>query len=133
MSGRRKAKPETAVDTRGRIMVPLGGADYVLRPSWEAIEAIELELGRSLTTLSGQAVGGQLSIRDLATICTLMMHAEGKADPHAAPSYKGARIEKIAELVYEASAPSITARIAVILMGAVTGGYTASGEMKPAA
>lgn len=128
----RKPKPALAVDTRGRIAVPLGGADYFLRPSWEAIQAIEAELGRSLTTLSGQAVAGQLSIRDMAVICTEMMHAEGKADPLAAPSYKGARVEKIAELIYEASAPSITARLAVILMGAVTGGYTAAGEPKPA-
>lgn len=121
------------VDTRGRLTVPLGGADYLLRPSEEAIDNIEKALGRSTMVLAGQAIRGDLSISDLATICAEMMNAQGRADPSAGPSYKGAKAEKIRGMIYEQGAPSITARIAVLLMGAVTGGYTAAGEPKPTA
>lgn len=127
-----KKNAPAAVDTRGRIQVNLGGADYALRPSWQAIEAIEHQLGRSLIELSGQAVNGSLKIGDQAVIVTEMMKAEGRAEASAGPSYLGAKPERIAELIYEASAPAITARLAVLLIGAVTGGYTAAGELKPA-
>lgn len=129
----RKSKPEAqAVDVRGQIKVSLGGADYMLRPSHEAIEAIESTLGRSLMELAQQALAGTLKIADLAIICAEMMRAHGRANPDAGPSYKGAQAERLAGLIYEASPPTITARVAIVLMGAVTGGYTAAGEPKPA-
>lgn len=120
------------VDTRGRISVPLGGADYMLRPSYEAIETIEKLLGRSLHVLAGQAVQGSLGMADMGVICAEMMKAEGKANPEAGPSYSGANPKKLAQLIMEAGTPAITARLAIILIGALTGGYTASGEPKPA-
>lgn len=130
----RKPKPDQpTLDVRGQIMVTLGGADYLLRPSYEAIAVIEKHLDRSLMELAQQALSGVLTIADLAIICAEMMRAHGRADPTAGPSYKGASAERLAGLIFEASPPAITARVAILLMGAVTGGYTAAGEPKPAA
>jgi hypothetical protein len=126
-----QTEDEPQVDTRGQITVPLGDADYLLRPSREALSAIEKKLGRSLLVIAGQAVNGSLSVEDMAIICVEMMKAQGKADPKSGPSYSGAKVEKIADLIFEQGTPSITARLVVLLMGAVTGGYTASGEVKP--
>ncbi len=131
MMGRKQADAG-GVDVRGQIKVSLGDADYLLRPSYAAIAAIEKTLGRSLMELAQQALSGVLSIADLAIICAEMMRAHGRADPTAGPSYKGVQSERLAELIFEASPPAITARVAVVLMGAVTGGYTAAGEPKPA-
>lgn len=135
MARPKKGKPAAspAVDSRGRMLMPLGDADYVLRPSWEAIDTIEETLGRSLLELSAAATSGALRIRDMAVIVTEMMKAEGRADPNAGPSYSGAKAAKVAELLFEQPAAMISARLAVVLVGAVTGGYTASGEPKPAA
>jgi hypothetical protein len=128
-----KKTGKPVVDHRGRMLVPLGDADYVLRPSFEAIEAIEQTLGRSLVQLASQAYNGGLSCADLAIIVAECMRAEGRASSDAGPSYRDAKAEKIARLIYEAGQPSITARIAILLTEAVTGGYTAAGEPKPAA
>lgn len=126
-----KAEPRQAVDFRGRITVPLGGANYVLRPSYDAVTAIEAELGRSTLALSQQATAGLLTTSDLAVICCECMKAQGKADPSAGPSYSGAQVHRIGQLIMEEGAPYIIARIAVLLVGVVTGGYTAQGEPKP--
>jgi hypothetical protein len=70
---------ELQVDTRGQITVPLGGADYVLRPSREALSAIESKLHRSMHGASaGQAINGSLSVEDIAAICVEMMKAHGE-------------------------------------------------------
>ena len=132
MTKRKPGDTAPAVDFRGRITIPLDGADYLLRPSYDAVIAIEQELGRSTLQLAQQAVSGTLTTTDMAVICCELMKAQGKADPTAGPSYLGAKVERIGQLIMEASAPKIMARLAVLLMGVVTGGYTAQGELKPA-
>lgn len=134
MTNRRKPiETPQAVDAHGRITVPLGGADYVLCPAWEAIDMIEQQLGRSSMQLAGLAAAGMLTGGDMAVICCEMMKAQGKRDSAAGPSYSGAKPEKLARLIHEAGAPYIMARITVLMVGVVTGGYTAEGEAKPAA
>ena len=121
----------TAVDTQGQITVPLDGRNYVLRPSFEAIASIERKLGRSLYELSGQALRGVLTIDDMAVVVSEMMRAYAKAHPETEEitTYRSVKVERVAEMIFEAGSPNITARIAVVLVGAVTGGYTASGEV----
>jgi hypothetical protein len=127
-----KADSKPVVDSRGRMVVHLGGATYVLRPSYEAQEAIETLLDRSINQLAAQAYAGALKLTDLAIIVVEFMKAHGRAEQSAGPSYTGARAEKIARLIMEEGAPAITARIAVLLTLAITGGYTAEGEPKAA-
>lgn len=126
-------KPDTPeVTFQGEITVPLEGIEYVLRPSYAAIMAIERQTGRSLFDLAGEATSGRMTIADMGVICAEMMHAYGREDPECemASTYKGAKPERIASLIYETGGPRVSARIAVLLMGALTGGYTASGKIK---
>lgn len=127
-----KTKKKPVLDARGRMLAPLGGAEYVLRPSFEALEAIERQLGRSLHQLAFQGLQGGLSLTDLAVIVAECMRAHGRAEPDAGPSYREAKAEKLARLIMEAGQTHITARIAVLLTEAITGGFTAEGEAKPA-
>lgn len=127
--------PEDAptLDLRGQMALPLGGEEYLLRPSHTAIIAIEKRLGRTCFVLSGQAMRGELNTEELAVIATELMLAEGRHLGKDAPAvYKGAKVERISELIYEEGAPRILARIAIVLLGAATGGYTAKGEARPA-
>jgi hypothetical protein len=55
------------------------------------------------------------------------MRAEGRASSDAGPSYRDAKAEKIARLIYEAGQPSITARIAILLTGGGDGRVYRSG------
>jgi hypothetical protein len=131
----RKSKtPPAAVDTRGQISVEFEGQKFILRPSWEAINAIEQQTGRGLYELATLATTGQLALDVLSLIVVELMRAYGRANPqdplHA--TYMSATTTRISELIYESSIPQVLARVAVVLLGALTGGYTASGEAKPA-
>ncbi|HEY1605623.1 MAG TPA: GTA-gp10 family protein [Allosphingosinicella sp.] len=121
------------LDTSGQITLPLGGEDYVMRPSWEAIQSIERQL-RPLFDLAGAANLGKLTIEEMAVIAAAMMRAHGKAAPEDANArtYNNADVGRLAELIYEAGAPRVCARLSIVLIGALTGGYTAAGERKPA-
>ena len=125
------AKPEAAADTRGQVSVELDGQEYLLRPSFEAIAACERQL-RPLYQLATEASRGELSLDDMGVIVAEMMRAQGKADPDGplAADYKGARAERCSQLVYEAGAPGVCARLMVVLIGALNGGYDAKGEAK---
>jgi hypothetical protein len=132
----RKAKADAdrpaVVDARGHMLLPLGGFDYVLRPDFLAIVGIEQQLGRSLTELSTLAVSGKLTTTELAIIATEMIRGYSRCDPKAGPSYRQAKAEKIARLIMEDGTPKVFARLAIVLVAAVNGGYTAEGEPKPA-
>jgi hypothetical protein len=45
-------------------------------------------------------------------------------------TYKGVTAERIADLIYEAGPAFVMARLTPMLVGAMVGGYTASGEVK---
>lgn len=129
-----KRKPEPVaidVDTFGQITVPLGGAEYTLRPSYQAIEECELQTGLSLFDLAGLAANCRLSLPHVGIVLAAMMRAHGKETPNAGPSYADPKPEKLSKLAYEAGLPRIVLpRLAVLLAGALNGGFTASGEVK---
>lgn len=128
------ADAEPKVDVRGQMLIPLEGGDYLLRPAYSAIKAIETQLKpRTVMELAGEALRGAISCEDLGVICAEFMKAEGRHNKDAGPSYTHASAAKLAELIYEAGPPRITARVAIVLMGAATGGYTAKGEVRPVA
>lgn len=123
---------EIKLDPRGQITAPLGGSEYVLRPSFEAILEAERETGLSLFDLAGLASNGRMSLEQMGIVTAAMMRAHGKANPDdpLKNHYIGAKPERLASLIYEASAPKVMGRLTVLLVGALTGGYTASGEVK---
>lgn len=132
--GRKKKTEEDAVDLLGQLSVNLGGTEYLLRPSRQAISNIQRQLGgRSLTALAVQASGFGMTVEEAGVCVAEMMRAYGQtlpADEPGANDYRGAKAEVCADLIYEAGESTITGRLAIILTGALTGGYTASGERK---
>jgi hypothetical protein len=122
------------LDVRGQITVPLEGQDFVLRPSFEAIVEIEKALGKSHEQLAHEAVRFQLTYLELGVICVHMMQAHAKACPDdpLVTSYRGAKPERLQSMIYEAGKAKVTTRVAVLLAGALSGGYTAKGEVKAA-
>lgn len=126
-------KESEEVDTRGQITVPLD-AEYGLRPSYEAVASIERQLGLSLHVLADLATTSRLSLEQMGVIITEMMHAFGKANPDdpLVSTYRGVKPDRISELIFEASPAKVNARIVPLLIGALTGGYDSSGELKAA-
>lgn len=129
--------PETQedVDERGRLRLTLDGTDYRLRPSQEACKAVERATGRSLYDLCVQASQVNMPLETMAIIVTEFMHAEGREmadDAEGRGDYVGAKQPRIEELIFEAGIPKTAARLYILLMGAISGGYTAKGEPKAA-
>lgn len=123
------AAPAVEVDARGQSTLPLDGQNYLQRPSHEAILAIERELG-PLFGLSLQATHGNLTLDQMSVVAAEFMKAVHRSDPESGADYRAPSPAKLSKLIYEAGAPRICARLAVILTGAVNGGYTAEGEAK---
>jgi hypothetical protein len=124
------------VNASGEITITLD-AEYVLRPSYAAISAIEEAIGESIIVLANRAANGALKLKDSAIIATEMLKAWGReagegstADQRAAASFGS---EGVAKLIYQQGLPGINARLAIVLIAAATGGYTAAGKAKAAA
>ena len=133
MAGEAKeGEAEAKLNPLGEISLPLDGQQYQLRPSRKAISNIEQQL-RSLPQLAADARSGMLSIEEMGLIAAELMRAFGEANPEdpLVRDYKGAKPDVLADLIYEAGAPAINSRLMLVLIGALTGGYTASGEAKP--
>lgn len=139
-----KSKPDVVdpaleeVDLLGQLRVTLDGVDYILRPSRQAISNIEVKVGRkrglsgplSLTHLATQCGSLALSVDEMAIAVAEMMNAYAVFDPEASADYRGANAERCADLIYEAGPIDVARPLAVIFTAAMTGGYTASGEVK---
>ncbi|HYD37906.1 MAG TPA: hypothetical protein VEA60_09855, partial [Allosphingosinicella sp.] len=110
------------------------GQEYHLRPSHEAIEAIEAATGRSAYELAGAARAMALPLRHCAIVAAEMMKAYARTHPDDPlhTDHAGANPRRVAEMIHEAGSMKIQPRLAVVLIAAVTGGVDAAGEMKPA-
>jgi hypothetical protein len=124
-------EPEPEVDLLGQLSVMLD-AEYMLRPSRQAITDIEHGTGKSLSQLAVQAGSLTLSVAELGFAVAEMMKAYAVDNREAAPSYRNAKAERCADLIYENGPVDVSRRLAVIFVGALTGGYTAAGEPKAA-
>ena len=116
--------------TRGEVSLELGGVEYVLRPSYEAISAFEAQTNRSLIDLARAAGDGQLKLGEAAVIVTECIKAHGRSiDDKAMAAFNAKRI---GELIQEAEGGFLIVikRLELLLFMAATGGYTASGEVK---
>lgn len=119
------------VDLLGQLSVDLGGAEYILRPSRQAISNIEKGLNKGLAQIAVQCGSLALSVEELGLCVAEMMKAYAVFDPSAPADYRGAKAERCADLIYENGPVDVARRVAIVLTGALTGGYTASGEAKP--
>ena len=127
-----KAEGEApAVDLLGQLSVRLDG-DYMLRPSRQAISNIERALGKSLTELTVQCGSLALSVDEMGVCVAELMKAYGVHDSKAGADYKAPKPANLADQIYERGPVETAHRLAIIFTGALSGGYTASGEPKAA-
>lgn len=117
-----------ANETRGEVALTLDGAEFVLRPSYEAIVEFEAATGRSLIDLAQAAGAGSLSLSDAAAIVTACVKAWGRATGNK--SAAGVNAKRVAELLIEEGLLLVMKRLEIVLFLAATGGVTASGEVK---
>lgn len=124
--------PRPANESRGELEIVLGTETFVLRPSFEAIEAFERGTGRGLMALTGDALSGSLSLSDTATIVCECIRAHGRATNVV--SLAGSKKDRIAELIIESEGgfQMVLVVVAGMLSLAVTGGTTGAGELKAA-
>lgn len=111
---------------RGEIAVMLD-ARYVLRPTFEAVAAIESSLG-SVMDLARRVAREPYTMtrRELAVIVTEGMRAWGQANNDT--NTKLARVEKVERLIFAAGMPSVLEPVGLFLMAAITGGANDEGE-----
>lgn len=133
MAGRKpkaEAPVRAANEERGEITLVLDGADFVLRPSHEAIMAFEEATGKGLLQLARDAISGVLRTAEVAYIAAECIRAWGRATGQK--SAQGVNAPRIAELIQESELGVRGAMdtIAAVLALASTGGYTAQGEVK---
>lgn len=132
-----KQKPKTPqvvkLDERGQLTITLD-AEYTLRPSVEAIMEAERETRLSLFDLATLAANARMTIEQMGITVASFMRAHGRANPDdpLKSSYLGAKAETLAGMIMEAGCPRISGALAILLAGALNGGYTASGEAKAA-
>jgi hypothetical protein len=116
-----------ATAARGEHTLSLGGASYVLRPSYAATAAIEDELGQSALELLRRANAGALGYADLGSICAEYIRAGAPETDRLA---RGVAADRIAELIFEEGITSVLIAVTLVLADAISGGRTASGEAK---
>jgi hypothetical protein len=134
-----RKKIEEAVATRpasaerGEISLTLDGGVYVLRPTFEAIEAFEDSTGKGLQQLAREGIEGALRTSEVAMIACECIRAWGRAT--GSKSAAGVNSRRVGELLLEAEGGVIGAQrvVAGVLAMASTGGYTALGEPKAGA
>lgn len=125
------AKPGRSANAeRGEIALELDGQSFVLRPSFEAIEAFEGSTGKGLIQLTREAIDGTLRASEVAQIATACIRAGGRATGDS--SAAGVNPQRVAELLLEGEGGLAEAMVVLagVLAMASTGGYMASGEAK---
>jgi hypothetical protein len=117
-----------ANELRGEVDVEFEGVSFVLRPSFEAVQAAEKATGKGLMQLYNEACDGALGIGQAAIVTTELIRAWGRAtDNNSARAVNPARV---GELIHETGLMNVLARLAIVLGWAVTGGCKADGTPK---
>lgn len=120
-----------ANEKRGEIDLELAGESYVLRPSYEAIQAFEAQTGKSLIELAQAAGDGTMSLANAAIVATECIKAWGKATDNT--TARAVNVRRIGELIFEAPGGLMVTlkKLEILLFMAATGGVTSAGELKP--
>ncbi|MEH3098875.1 GTA-gp10 family protein [Sphingomonas adhaesiva] len=118
-----EANPE-----RGEDDLVLAGVSYRMRPSHEAIRAIEKKTGFSLLELVRLGNASALSTDHVGVVAAEFIRAGAETE-----SMRAVHPERIADLAYEEGVVRVTAALTILLADAARGGRTAAGERKAAA
>ena len=120
-----------AIEDRGELKLVLLGRDFVMRPTYEAVTAIETTAGRGLVELARDAVAGKMTLADTAQIACECIRAYGREEGDKDAS--GATAPRIARLILDSPEGLFGAlqQVSALLSLAATGGFDSSGKMKP--
>lgn len=121
------------VAARGEISLTLEGVPYILRPTFEAIAAIETETGQPLFDLAKAAEQCRLTLPEAGIIAAHCIRAQAQT-PGGNPLHAGVQPDSIARRIYgEDGGLLLATRVSLhpLLYNALTGGFTALGERKP--
>ncbi len=120
---------DPANPTRGEHELLLAGVRYRLRPSHQALLAIEQKTEHSLVELVRLGNAQALSLRHVGIIAAELIRAGAEPDDSTTRAVHG---DRIGELAYEEGVLGVTARLTLCLADAAGGGRTVSGEAKAA-
>jgi len=128
-----KSTVNTAIEDVGEMALYLPGGAMVLRPSYEAIVAVEQTLGRGLVDLAGDALAKRLTLPETAQIACKFIRAWGNETGNNGAAK--ANPDRVAKLIYtsEKGFHEALKALSAVLSLAVTGGYDAEGKLKPSA
>lgn len=105
---------------RGEIAVTLAGTVFVMRPDFEAVAAIDQQLG-SVIGLTRRAIAepASLQLHELAVVVAEGIKAHGRAvkDSNAHVS-----TDKIKRKIFDAGIPTVVPAVLAFLTAAITGG-----------
>ncbi|MBB4618676.1 hypothetical protein [Sphingomonas abaci] len=119
------------VADRGEASLTLAGTVMGLRPSFEALDAIEKALGRGLVDLAGAAIRKELRMSETGQIACELIRAFGRDADDAGASKSTA--PRVTELIMASEGGLLAAMqtISGVLAIAVNGGYDTQGNLKP--
>lgn len=117
-----------ANEPREPVTLTLEGVPYILRPTYDAILAIEAATGKSAFQIARDAADTSLSVTDAGIVSTELIAVEGRASGDKAVASVGRA--RISQMVLSEGLIAAQMRLAIVMTGAVTGVYTATGDMK---
>ena len=105
---------------RGECVVELEGAEYVLRPDFEAVAAIDDQCG-SIIELAKRALSTQaLSFREVSIVIAEGIKAQGRKTDNI--GLKGTKLDRVQKMVFDAGMVAVLPAVVSFLAAAVTGG-----------
>ena len=119
-------------ETRGEFALLLDGVEYVLRPTYEAIVAIEKACARSISELARAAFDRSLSIEHAALVAVHCIRAWGRETGDKGAQF--AAPPRIGSLIVGAGTHTVFPALATALTLAATGGVDPdTGKARPEA
>lgn len=107
-------------EQRGENSVVLGEVTFVLRPDFEAVQAVDAALG-GVTGLVRRAVQQPetLKLRELAVVVTEGIRAHGRKTG-SATAHSG--VDTVERMIFAAGIPTVIPAVTRFLVAAITGG-----------
>ena len=129
MPARKPRSSRVANPARGEMSLTMGGQDFILRPTHEAVLAIEEELDMSSSQIAMASRSMRLKMREVGVIIGALIRAG------AAPGSLDAMVSdvRVAQLIHERGAFGFYPILAELFEEIVTGGRDIEGNVVAAA
>lgn len=105
---------------RGEFPITLEGAEYVLRPDYEAVAAIDEQLGSIVDVARRLNAEGSISLREISVIICEGLKAHGRKTGYEPAKLYTAR--RVGEMVYATGVHRTLAPVAQFVLAALNGG-----------